>query len=185
MQRKTAGSTHGADLLTDSESLESGTDGTWCAVSHTSVFAIGANHSFWDFHPSNSDRLQQPLRLETFGFLCLRFTVVHPGHLSWIHTPLKFNIAPEKMVVGRLLSYWEGDFSGAMLNFGRVYIHTHVFIHIYLHIQCWLRLHHFCFHGGRGLLDSDTGRVLGFAPSVSPAIRGRSYTGLQESQQTH
>ena len=24
------------------------------------------------------------------------------------------------MVVGRLLSYWEGDFSGAMLNFGRV-----------------------------------------------------------------
>ena len=32
-------------------------------------------------------------------------------------TPLKFNIAPEKMVVGRLLSYWEGNFSGAMLNF--------------------------------------------------------------------
>ena len=26
------------------------------------------------------------------------------------------------MGVGRLLSYWEGNFSGAMLNFGRVYI---------------------------------------------------------------
>ena len=26
------------------------------------------------------------------------------------------------MVVGRLLSYWEGNFSGAMLNFGRVWI---------------------------------------------------------------
>ena len=26
------------------------------------------------------------------------------------------------MVVGRLLSYWEGHFSGAMLNFGRVYL---------------------------------------------------------------
>ena len=26
------------------------------------------------------------------------------------------------MVVGRLLSYWEGNFSGAMLNFGRVYV---------------------------------------------------------------
>jgi len=25
------------------------------------------------------------------------------------------------MMVGRLLSYWEGNFSGAMLNFGRVY----------------------------------------------------------------
>ncbi len=25
------------------------------------------------------------------------------------------------MVVGRLLSYWEGNFSGAMLNFGRVF----------------------------------------------------------------
>jgi len=23
------------------------------------------------------------------------------------------------MVVGRLLSYWEGNFSGAMLNFGK------------------------------------------------------------------
>ena len=35
----------------------------------------------------------------------------------------KFNIAlecPWKMMVGRLLSYWEGNFSGAMLNFGRV-----------------------------------------------------------------
>ena len=35
-------------------------------------------------------------------------------------TPLKFNIAPEKMVVGRLLSYWEGNFSGAMLNFWKI-----------------------------------------------------------------
>ena len=26
------------------------------------------------------------------------------------------------MVVGRLLSYWEGNFSGAMLNFGRVVV---------------------------------------------------------------
>ena len=35
-------------------------------------------------------------------------------------TLLKFNLAPSKRVVGRLLSYWEGNFSGAMLNFGRV-----------------------------------------------------------------
>ena len=33
----------------------------------------------------------------------------------------KFNIVPEKMMVGRLLSYWEDNFSGAMLNFGRVH----------------------------------------------------------------
>ena len=26
------------------------------------------------------------------------------------------------MMVGRLLSYWEGNFSGAMLNFGRVIV---------------------------------------------------------------
>lgn len=39
-------STDGADLLTDSESLESGTDGTWCAVSHTSVFAIAQTIPF-------------------------------------------------------------------------------------------------------------------------------------------
>ena len=30
--------------------------------------------------------------------------------------------SPWKTVVGRLLSYWEGNFSGAMLNFGRVNI---------------------------------------------------------------
>ena len=29
--------------------------------------------------------------------------------------------APEKWMVGRLLSYWEGLFSGAMLNFGGVF----------------------------------------------------------------
>ena len=36
-------------------------------------------------------------------------------------TPPKFNSSPLKMVVGRRLSYWEGNFSGSMLNFGRVY----------------------------------------------------------------
>jgi len=35
-------------------------------------------------------------------------------------TPRKLNIAPGKMVDGRLLSYKESNFSGAMLNFGRV-----------------------------------------------------------------
>jgi len=30
------------------------------------------------------------------------------------------------MVVGRLLSNWEGDLSGAVLNFGRVYINDPV-----------------------------------------------------------
>ena len=29
----------------------------------------------------------------------------------------KFNIAPEKWMVGKLLSFWDGVFSGAMLNF--------------------------------------------------------------------
>ena len=34
-------------------------------------------------------------------------------------TPPKLNseFTPEKMMVGRLLSFWEGNFSGAMLNF--------------------------------------------------------------------
>ena len=39
---------------------------------------------------------------------------------TWISdTPPKFNIA-EKWMVGRLLSYGEGNFSGAILNFGRL-----------------------------------------------------------------
>ena len=37
------------------------------------------------------------------------------------YTPLKFNIySPWKTVVGRLLSYWEGNFSEATSNFERV-----------------------------------------------------------------
>ena len=32
-------------------------------------------------------------------------------------TPPKFNIAPEKWMVGRLVSFWEGILSGALLNF--------------------------------------------------------------------
>ena len=43
-----------------------------------------------------------------------------------VGTPLKFNIAPEKMVVGRLLSYWEGNFSEAMLVAGRVSLYIFV-----------------------------------------------------------
>ncbi len=32
-------------------------------------------------------------------------------------------------MVGRLLSYWEGNFSGAMLNFGRVHMENkHIFL---------------------------------------------------------
>ena len=41
---------------------------------------------------------------------------------GFCYTPEVEQLAPQKMVVGRLLSYWEGHFSGAMLNFGRVYL---------------------------------------------------------------
>ena len=30
-----------------------------------------------------------------------------------LYTPPKFNIDPEQMVVGRLFSYWNGNFSGS------------------------------------------------------------------------
>ena len=43
------------------------------------------------------------------------------------YTPEVYH-SPWKMVVGRLLSYWEGNFSGAMLNFGRVFMIGHCFI---------------------------------------------------------
>ncbi len=45
------------------------------------------------------------------------------------------NIAPEKWMVGILLSYWEGNFSGAMLNFGRVLI-TGVWAH-FVEVITW------------------------------------------------
>ena len=53
----------------------------------------------------------------------------------WYDTPPKFNIDPGKMVVGRPLSYWEGNFSVAMLNFWGVLVHVFV-----QHIQDTLRV---------------------------------------------
>ena len=47
------------------------------------------------------------------------------NHHSRIH-PLKFNIAPEKWMVGILVSFWEGPFSGALLNFRRVVIYINL-----------------------------------------------------------
>ncbi len=43
-----------------------------------------------------------------------------PFGRSWYIHPRSLTARPWKMVVGRLLSYWEGNFSGDMLNFGRV-----------------------------------------------------------------
>ena len=41
------------------------------------------------------------------------------SHAIFFVTPPKFNVAPEKwwLEVGSLLSFWDGIFSGAMLNF--------------------------------------------------------------------
>ena len=36
---------------------------------------------------------------------------------DFLFTPPKLNIAPEKWWLEDYISYWEGDFSGAMLNF--------------------------------------------------------------------
>ena len=43
--------------------------------------------------------------------------------------PPKFSIAPEKWWLEEILSYWEGNFSGAMLNFGRVIERSQDFIY--------------------------------------------------------
>ena len=45
--------------------------------------------------------------------------VVHLRDFPSIH-PWSLTARPWKMMVGRLVSYWEGNFWGAMLNFGRV-----------------------------------------------------------------
>ena len=48
----------------------------------------------------------------------------------------KFNIAPWKMMVGKLLSFWEGNFSGAMLNFRWVTVWWFE-ICLYVHPDPW------------------------------------------------
>ena len=55
--------------------------------------------------------------------------------LHWKNTPPKFNMAPGKMLVGILLSYWVcGNFSGAkLLNFGRVSFEKNG----YLRVSIW------------------------------------------------
>ena len=50
---------------------------------------------------------------------------------SSINYPLEVQHSPWKMMVGRLFSYWEGNFSGAMLNFGRVTGGFKYMFHVY------------------------------------------------------
>ena len=58
-----------------------------------------------------------------------RHVSLHLGDTKFVHSccfqasfaPWKFNIAPEKWMVGRLASYCEGNFLGAMFNFQGVY----------------------------------------------------------------
>ena len=54
------------------------------------------------------------------GFEVVVSVRMTPNSKAPCFTLPKFNIAPEKIEVRRLLSYWEGNFSGAMLNFGSV-----------------------------------------------------------------
>ena len=72
---------------------------------------------FWTINSRTSKRsdffktLQcQVIQAVTFFFQ------INGGH----QYPSEVKHSPWKMVVGRLLSYWDGPFSGAMLNFGRV-----------------------------------------------------------------
>ena len=55
-------------------------------------------------------------------------------------TPLKFNIAPWNMMLGRLLSFWEVLFSGAMSNVRGVYSGIRVYFHLHCHL-----IHNMCF----------------------------------------
>ena len=74
------------------------------------------------FHPWSSDRRDVS---DDFGLGKVDWQGRCWNHHSRIH-PLKFNIAPEKWMVGILVSFGEGPFSGAMLNFRRVVIHINL-----------------------------------------------------------
>ena len=54
------------------------------------------------------------------------------------------------MMVGRLLSYWEGHFSGAMLNFGRVLVLILVFLSQGSHCALFLQREDQVWLGAKG-----------------------------------
>ncbi len=72
------------------------------------------------------------------------------------YTLPKFNIAPKKLMVGRLLTYWEDNFSEAMSSFGRVNMKSWMGLHgwmvrfTYAH-SVWHLLFVFPFWKGRPL----------------------------------
>ena len=52
-----------------------------------------------------------------YGFVVSR-GMVEDGYSLFGHSPeICSTIGPEKIVVGRVLSFWDAPFSGAMLNF--------------------------------------------------------------------
>ncbi len=68
--------------------------------------------AFWSDTPAVPNDSTQ----HVFEWLEKQFSWILNFHT--IYTP-EVEHSPWKMVVGRVLSYWEGNFSGAMLNFGR------------------------------------------------------------------
>ena len=106
---------------------------------HMSAWSIHPLHQFVQCHSSDlsnvqNSRMADPglvfywhkklawdfLDFET-SFFCwpARFGRIFKKRMTFKYTPEVWH-SPWKIVVGRLLSFWDGTFSGAMLNFGRV-----------------------------------------------------------------
>ena len=86
--------------------------------------------------------------------------------------PPEVKHSPWKMMVGRLLSFWDGIFSGAMLNFQRG-----VFVHMYTHLyRCkfvCLFIQLICFANSRSAGMRLVGHQLDHQIASDPAAHGR------------
>ena len=116
----------------------------WCTLPETnSKFApkngwqMNTIVSFWGFRPifiafAVSFREGVPVALldlleaktlekNTWNFKYIRLqSKSHHSQNSFNRYTPEISHSPSKMVIGRLLSYWKGNFSGAMLNLGGV-----------------------------------------------------------------
>ena len=92
---------------------------------------------FWWVLPRFSHELSTPSKMLISWRTLLNCYKVGPRHPTGLclasiggpkhpfqTTPPKFNSSPRKNDIGRLLSIWDGLFSGAMLNFQGVQVHS-------------------------------------------------------------
>ena len=95
------------------------------AILSMRIFFQTPNPNSKKFAPKHRTIFRQALQEEAkevhtalmMALLGSQWISAESSHRNLAHTPLKTNISPGKMMVGRCISYWNSPFLGGLVNF--------------------------------------------------------------------